>query len=120
MTAQLDGCYVIKTDLPVSTVSTQEVHDRCKDLTQVEQAFRTCKTAHLETRPIDVRTEAHRRAHGGDAGLSHPAYLEPGLCGIRCDRRRETTTAEGAEFDGNEKQRRWQLPAHPHDESCPP
>ncbi len=61
--AQLDGCYVIKTDLPVSAVSRQEVHDRYKDLTQVEQAFRTCKTIHLETRPIHVRTEAHTRAH---------------------------------------------------------
>jgi len=61
--AQLDGCYVIKTDLPVSAVSAQEVHDRYKDLTQVEQAFRTCKTTHLETRPIHVRTEAHTRAH---------------------------------------------------------
>src|SRR6266852_434645 len=61
--AQLDGCYVIKTDLPVSAASKQEVHDRYKDLTQVEQAFRTCKTTHLETRPIHVRTEAHTRAH---------------------------------------------------------
>src|SRR5258708_6908960 len=61
--AQLDGCYVIKTDLPVSAASKQEVHDRYKDLTQVEQAFRTCKTTHLETRPIHVRSEAHTRAH---------------------------------------------------------
>jgi len=61
--ARLDGCYVIKTDLPVSAVSKQEVHDRYKDLTQVEQAFRTCKTTHLETRPIHVRTAAHTRAH---------------------------------------------------------
>src|SRR5437660_254686 len=61
--ARLDGCYVIKTDLPVSAASKQEVHDRYKDLTQVEQAFRTCKTTHLETRPIHVRTEAHTRAH---------------------------------------------------------
>src|SRR6266403_1711272 len=61
--AQLDGCYVIKTDLPASAASKQEAHDRYKDLTQVEQAFRTCKTTHLETRPIHVRTEAHTRAH---------------------------------------------------------
>jgi hypothetical protein len=61
--ARLDGCYVIKTDLPVSAASKQEVHDRYKDLTQVEYAFRTCKTTHLETRPIHVRTEAHTRAH---------------------------------------------------------
>ena len=31
-----------------SAASKQVVHDRYKDLTQVEQAFRTCKTAHLE------------------------------------------------------------------------
>ena len=34
--AQLEGCYVIKTDFPVSAVSKPEVHDRYKDLTQVE------------------------------------------------------------------------------------
>jgi len=61
--AQLDACYVIKTDLPVSAASKQQVHDRYKHLRQVEQAFRTCKTTHLETRPIQVRTEAHTRAH---------------------------------------------------------
>src|SRR5437879_12896474 len=47
--ARRDGCYVIKTDLPLKAVSKLEVHDRYKDLTQVEQAFRTCKTTHLET-----------------------------------------------------------------------
>jgi hypothetical protein len=62
-TARLDGCYVIKTDLPASAASKQVVHDRYKDLTLVEQAFRTCKTAHLETRPIYVRTAEHTRGH---------------------------------------------------------
>jgi hypothetical protein len=61
--SRLDGCYVIKTDLPASAASPQVVHDRYKDLTEVEQAFRTCKTAHLETRPIYVRTPEHTRAH---------------------------------------------------------
>ena len=61
--AQLDGCYVLKTDLPTSAASAQTVHDRYKDLTQVEMAFRTCKTTHLETRPIHVRTAEHTRAH---------------------------------------------------------
>ena len=61
--SRLDGCYVLKTDLIASVASKQEVHDRYKDLAQVEQAFRTCKTTHLETRPIHVRTEAHTRAH---------------------------------------------------------
>ncbi len=61
--ARLDGCYVIKTDLPESAASKQEVHDRYKDLAQVEQAFRTCKTTHLEIRPINVRTAEHTRGH---------------------------------------------------------
>ena len=61
--SRLDGCYVLKTDLPASAAATQAVHDRYKDLTLVEQAFRTCKTAHLETRPVYVRTEDHTRGH---------------------------------------------------------
>ena len=61
--ARLDGCYVLKTDLPAIAADTQAVHDRYKDLTLVEQAFRTCKTAHLETRPVYVRTEDHTRGH---------------------------------------------------------
>jgi hypothetical protein len=61
--ARLDGCYVIKTDLPESAASKQAVHDRYKDLAQVEQAFRTCKTTHLEIRPINVRTAEHTRGH---------------------------------------------------------
>ena len=39
------------------------MHDRYKDLTEVEQAFRTCKTVHLETRPIYVHTPEHTRGH---------------------------------------------------------
>jgi len=61
--ARLDGCYVLKTDLPGNAASAQTVHDRYKDLAQVEQAFRTCKTTHLETRPIHVRTAEHTRGH---------------------------------------------------------
>jgi hypothetical protein len=61
--SRLDGCYVIKTDLPKSAASKQIIHDRYKNLTEVEQAFRTCKTAHLEMRPIHVRTAEHTRGH---------------------------------------------------------
>jgi hypothetical protein len=61
--SRLDGCYVLKTDLPESAASKQVVHDRYKDLAEVEQAFRNCKTAHLETRPIYVRTADHTRGH---------------------------------------------------------
>ena len=61
--SRLDGCYVIKTDLPPGAASKQVVHERYKDLAQVEQAFRTCKTVHLESRPVWVRTAEHTRGH---------------------------------------------------------
>lgn len=61
--ALLDGCYVIKTDLPQEAANKQVVHDRYKDLTAVEQAFRTYKTDHLEVRPVYVRTEKSTRGH---------------------------------------------------------
>lgn len=59
----LDGCYVIKTDLVAKTASKEIVHSRYKDLAQVEKAFRYCKTALLEVRPVYVRTESHTRGH---------------------------------------------------------
>jgi hypothetical protein len=61
--ARLDGCYAIKTDLPETAASKQVVYDRYKDLTEVEMAFRTSKTVHLEMRPVYVRTEEHTRGH---------------------------------------------------------
>jgi len=61
--AKLDGCYVLKTDLTPQQAHKELVHDRYKELASVEQAFRTCKTAHLEVRPIFVRREARTRAH---------------------------------------------------------
>ena len=61
--AKLDGCYVLKTDLTPQQAHKELVHDRSKDLASVEHAFRTCKTAHLEVRPIFLRLEARTRAH---------------------------------------------------------
>ncbi len=61
--SELDGCYVIQTDLPGETATAELVHDRHKDLAQVEQAFRTFKTGHLEVRPTFVRTEASTKGH---------------------------------------------------------
>jgi hypothetical protein len=61
--AKLDGCYVLKTDLTPQQASKELVHDRYTDLASVEHAFRTCKTAHLEVRPLFVRREARTRAH---------------------------------------------------------
>jgi DDE family transposase len=61
--AKLDGCYVVKTDLTPAQAPKETVHDRYKDLASVERAFRSCKTAHLEVRPIFLRLEARTRAH---------------------------------------------------------
>src|SRR5262249_29090047 len=61
--AKLDGCYVLKTDLTPQQASKELVHNRYKELASVEQALRTCKTAHLAVRPIFLRREARTRAH---------------------------------------------------------
>jgi Transposase DDE domain len=61
--AKLDGCYVLKTDLTPQQAHKELGHDRYKDLASVEHAFRTCKTAHLEVRPIFLRREERTRAH---------------------------------------------------------
>ena len=61
--AQLDGCYVIESDLPKEVATTQQVHDRYMDLTQVERDFRTLKTGLLELRPIFLRKEGRTRGH---------------------------------------------------------
>ena len=61
--SRLDGCYVIKSDLPKDVASKEVIHDRYKDLSEVEEAFRTCKTVHLEMRPVHVRTAHSTRAH---------------------------------------------------------
>ncbi len=60
---KFDGCYVLKTDLPVESASKETIHDRYKDLTLVESAFCTSKTAELEVRPIHVRLATRTRGH---------------------------------------------------------
>ena len=61
--SKLDGCYVIKTDVTKDVADTQAVHDRYKDLTLVERAFRSSKTVVLEMRPVNVRKETRTRGH---------------------------------------------------------
>jgi len=61
--SKLDGCYALKTDLPPALASKETIHDRYKDLTFVEKAFRTCKTVQLDIRPIHVRLEDRTRGH---------------------------------------------------------
>jgi hypothetical protein len=61
--SRLDGCYVLKTDLPAACAAKHIVHARYKDLAQVEWAFRCAKTVHLEMRPIFVRRASRTRGH---------------------------------------------------------
>ena len=61
--SKLDGCYALHTDLSPALASKETIHDRYKDLTLVEKAFRTCKTVQLEMRPIYVRLEDRTRGH---------------------------------------------------------
>jgi transposase len=61
--ARLDGCYVVKTDLPPDLASSETAHARYKGLAEVEYAFRTMKTTLLEMRGIFVRKATRTRAH---------------------------------------------------------
>ena len=60
---ELDGCYVVKTDVPEEKLDTQKAHDRYKDLAKVEFAFRTMKTTLEKIRPIFVRKQQQTRGH---------------------------------------------------------
>ena len=61
--AQLDGCYVVETDLKTPQADAQTIHDRYKDLAFVERDFRTLKSGHLEFRPWFVCTQDNTQAH---------------------------------------------------------
>jgi len=60
--AQLDGCYVVETDLKTPQADAQTIHDRYKDLAFVERDFRTLKSGHLEFRPWFVCTQDNTQA----------------------------------------------------------
>jgi len=60
---KLDGCYVIKTDLPKEVADSELVHRRYKSLSEVEWAFRTAKTGYLNVRPVYVRKAGRTAAH---------------------------------------------------------
>src|SRR6266478_4614953 len=89
--AKLDGCYVLKTDLTPAQAPKELVHDRYKDLASVERAFRSCKTVHLEVRPIFLRLEARTRAHALVVMLAYQIIRSLASCWSACD----VTVAEG-------------------------
>jgi transposase len=61
--ALLDGCYVIKSDVPRDHADAQTLHDRYCDLENVERSFRTMKTVHLELRPVFVTKQSSTKGH---------------------------------------------------------
>lgn len=61
--SELDGCYVVKTNTPAEILDAQTAHDRYKDLSLVEFAFRTMKTTLEEIRPVFVRKEKRTKGH---------------------------------------------------------
>lgn len=76
--AKLDGCYALKTDLATHQVSKEIIHARYKDLALVEAAFRSCKTVHLEMRPIYVHLAQRTRAHAFVVMLAYHIIQELG------------------------------------------
>lgn len=60
---ELDGCYVVISDVPASVASAQTLWDRYGDLQRVERDFRRMKTSNLEIRPIFLRKAERTRGH---------------------------------------------------------
>lgn len=79
---KLDGCYVIKTDVSKEIITTEQVHERYKDLSKVERAFKFIKTEFLEVRPIFVRLEKRTKGHVFVCMLAYMILREirQGLC----------------------------------------
>ncbi len=88
---KLDGCYCLKTDLDSQTAAKELVHDRYKSLAKVEWAFRTCKTSHLQVRPVYVRKESRTRGHVFVVMLAYQIVMELS----KCWRDLNLTVAEG-------------------------
>ena len=61
--AKLDGCYVIRSNVHASRLSSEQLQQQYKDLKYVEHVFRTMKTTDIEVRPIRVWTEQHVRGY---------------------------------------------------------
>ena len=61
--SQLDGCYIVFTDVLPEEMSAMETVKTYKSLIQVEQAFRNLKTAALEVRPVFHKTDDRIKCH---------------------------------------------------------
>ena len=61
--ASIDGIYVVRAKVTTETFSATELVERYKDLSLVENAFRSLKTVDLKVRPIHHRSEDRVRSH---------------------------------------------------------
>lgn len=61
--SSLDGIYIIRTSIPEKELSSENAVRHYKDLSHVEQAFRSIKTMDLAVRPIHHRLEKRVRSH---------------------------------------------------------
>jgi len=59
----LDGCYVVRTDVPKNEMNKDETVAGYMALRHVEKAFRNLKTVALEMRPVYHKTDDRIRAH---------------------------------------------------------
>lgn len=60
---QLDGCYIIRTEVPKELLSKEEVIQGYRNLQKVEQGFKNMKTVLLELRPIYHKTDDRIKSH---------------------------------------------------------
>jgi hypothetical protein len=60
---ELDGCYVVVSNVPSAAATAERLWDRYGDLQRVERDFRTMKTSLLELRPIFLRKAGRTRGH---------------------------------------------------------
>ena len=61
--SELDGIYVIRTNVAAAQASSEDAVRYYKELSKVERAFRSFKSVDLKVRPIHHRTENRVRAH---------------------------------------------------------
>lgn len=59
----LDGCYIVRTDTGRDVLDKDEAVSGYKQLSKVEQAFRSMKTVALELRPVYHKSDERIRAH---------------------------------------------------------
>lgn len=95
--AVLDGCYVIKTDVPAAIAGAETIHERYRDLAMVEDSFRNFKRGLLKVQPTYVRTEASTRGHVFVVLLAYLLELELDKAWHKLD----VTVAEGIDELGS-------------------